>query len=67
MVKSIFLVFIILLSGCSMSNDEIIEESNKCYEAGMKVQVKINGISGEINGIICWPTEHKPIKENDSE
>lgn len=59
MSKELIIVLCLLVSGCSMSNEEIIKESNKCYAAGMRVEVKINGLNGGVRAIVCWPAKIK--------
>lgn len=63
MRKAILIIACLLVSGCSMSNDEIIKQTNKCYAAGMKVDVKINGLNGGVRAIVCWPSKNKLNKE----
>jgi len=51
----IFISFM-LLSGCTMTNDKIIEEADKCRAAGMGIYViKSKGVFGGIQAILCDP------------
>ena len=55
------LLGVILLSGCAtykskvISNDEIIKETKKCEEAGMKAQLLVDGLNNKPKMIICEP------------
>ena len=54
-VLSIIAAFL-LLAGCSMSNDNIIQEINKCKKAGMSVRL-ISNVNGWIIDVVCIPNE----------
>lgn len=47
-------VFMLLLTGCALSNDEIIQEAKKCEAAGMDYQA-LHNISYEIAHVQCVP------------
>lgn len=49
------LIPLLLLAGCSMSNDEVIRESMKCEAAGMEAQPMMYLWNGRIAEVQCWP------------
>lgn len=49
---------LLLLAGCSMTNDEIIAETKKCEEAGLDAVGYIRAIPGTIEHIQCHPRRH---------
>jgi hypothetical protein len=65
MKKLLLLIpLIFLLSGCGMNNDEIIAETKKCINAGLKVEIIYNGFTYDIDKINCI---EKPILTNAEE
>jgi len=56
-MKKVIIILVLLLSACTptMSNDEIIKETKKCEDAGLKAQTIYNGVTGEVRYIRCMP------------
>lgn len=51
-------VLVVLLAGCSMSNDEVIRETKKCEAAGMQIEAA-PALGPGIMAIHCVPKELK--------
>lgn len=49
------LAFALLLSGCAMSNDDMIRDVKKCEAAGMVGVPMASPITGQILEVQCWP------------
>jgi len=64
MFKSLSLIIILIISGCSMSNDEIIKEHEKCKNAGMSTIVNNNGYSNNVKSVVCMPPKNNLIINN---
>ena len=59
-MKKLIVILVLLLAACTsptMTNDEIIKETNKCEDAGLKAQTIYNGVTGEVRYIRCMPKE----------
>jgi hypothetical protein len=56
-IFSLIITSVLILSGCGMNNDEIIRETKKCEEAGLKTEA-VESIGGDI-WINCLPNEDK--------
>ena len=54
-MKTILLLLFLMLSGCAMSNDDIIAETKKCEDAGMIAVPHYNGFTERIVVIQCAP------------
>lgn len=48
------------LTGCAMSNDQVIRETKKCTDAGMKVEA-LPGIVVGIMSVSCIPKDSDRI------
>lgn len=55
MTKALSICALLLLAGCSMSNDEIIAETKKCEAAGMEAQQLAHMWSYSVVKIQCVP------------
>ena len=51
------LLLVALLSGCGLSNDEIIAETNKCRKAGFDIKIARDLRTNGILEIQCSPTD----------
>ena len=58
MMKYLILIFL-LLTACSMTNEEIVEEVNYCKDNEMDFQVISNGFTLRVTKIICRPKQGK--------
>ena len=60
-MKYLMPLILLLLLGCTtqMPNDQIISETKKCHDVGMKAQVRWNGITNQVIGVQCVPAEEK--------
>ena len=45
------------LTGCGMTNDEVIKEVDKCKKANMEPRVVMNLLSCQIVNILCVPKQ----------
>jgi len=55
-MPKLILILSLFLAGCgSLSNDDIIKETQKCKEAGMSTITFINGLTSRIIEIQCAP------------
>lgn len=56
-MKKLIIILIagIVLTGCSMTNDEIIAEAKKCEDAGLISGVASNLYTGSIIRVTCIP------------
>lgn len=57
--KAMLLAVLLLLAGCSMSNDEIIAETKKCEAAGMEAQQLARMWNYKVVRIQCVPRYSK--------
>lgn len=49
-----------LLTSCGMSNEEIIKQTKLCQDAGMYPAQVINGLTMNVDKVICVPQDKKP-------
>lgn len=62
MKKILLIVAVLSLASCSLTNDQIIAEAEKCEAAGMEAKIYFNGFE-EIRKISCIPKLNVPIKK----
>ncbi len=52
----ILLLCALLLSGCSMKNEEVIAEVKVCNDAAMIPKVNVN-LNNGVTSVHCWPQQ----------
>ncbi len=58
-MNKIILILAIFLVGCAqISNNEIIEETKKCEEAGLNAEKHFNGWTHNTTEIVCSPRKN---------
>jgi hypothetical protein len=54
-VAAVWLIFLLVLGGCSMENKEIIAAKTECEQGGMDYGMTINTLTGSVYSITCMP------------
>lgn len=55
----IIIIAVVLLGGCSMTNEEVIAECKKCEDAGMEAALVYNMWTYSTVRVDCHPKEAK--------
>lgn len=63
-MRSIYAILLCAaLCGCSMTNEEVIQETKKCRDAGFDVGMVRSGWTYRVVDIICLPRQADIIRE----